>query len=129
MPWERSAKSAIVVPTVVVAMMVTQYKNGWNFFALICTKTATIKIAAKIAVPARYARYFDCGSNPGASALSHDMVTASPPVSPRVVQKILMIQKMSVTWGTLLNWLSLAVSAWCVVNGMKSFGEHRKYEN
>jgi len=63
MPRERSAKSAIVVPTVVVAIMVIQYKNGWNFFALICTKTATRKIAAKIAVPARYARYFDCVSN------------------------------------------------------------------
>src|SRR5678809_838622 len=32
-----------------------------------------------------------------------DIVTASPPVSPRVVAAILMIQKSKVTWGTLLH--------------------------
>ena len=37
------------------------------------------------------------------SACSIDIVTASPPVSPIVVAMILMIQKPSVTSGTLLN--------------------------
>jgi hypothetical protein len=32
-----------------------------------------------------------------------DMVTASPPVSPKVVQRILMIQKEKVTAATLLK--------------------------
>src|SRR3982751_5311445 len=32
---------------------------------------------------------------------SHDIVTASPPVSPRVVARILTIQNTNVTWGTL----------------------------
>src|SRR6476661_6007274 len=36
------------------------------------------------------------------SALSQVMVSVSPPVSPRVVARILMIQKPSVTAGTLL---------------------------
>src|SRR2546423_13800967 len=50
-----------------------------------------------IAVPIRY-------PVPFASVVvspSHDMVTASPPVSPSVVARILMIQNTSVTCGTL----------------------------
>src|ERR1700733_938449 len=35
-----------------------------------------------------------------------DIETASPPVSPRVVARILMIQNTSVTSGTLLRWIS-----------------------
>jgi len=43
-----------------------------------------------------------------------DIVTASPPVSPRVVARILMIQKPSMTSGTLLDRgaLLLAHDAW-----------------
>jgi hypothetical protein len=33
---------------------------------------------------------------------------------------------MSVTWGTLLSWLSLVVSAGRVANGIKSSGKHQK---
>jgi hypothetical protein len=47
-----------------------------------------------------------------------DMVTASPPVSPKVVQRILMNQKMKVTWGTLLNRVSLVVSVCCAADGI-----------
>src|SRR5258706_8761592 len=50
MPSDRSAKSASVVPTVVVAMMVVQYRIGWNRLALICAVPAPRKIAAKTAV-------------------------------------------------------------------------------
>jgi hypothetical protein len=50
MPRERSAKSAIVVPAVVVAMITAQYRNGWNDFAAICAATATTKMAIKIAL-------------------------------------------------------------------------------
>ena len=52
-PSERSAKSASVVPTVVVAMMVVQYRKGWKPFALTCATTAARKIAAKMPVPAK----------------------------------------------------------------------------
>ena len=46
------------------------------------------------------------------SALSQVMVTVSPPVSPSVVARILMIQKPSVTSGTLVsqNFRSLLIS-------------------
>src|SRR4051794_4565120 len=47
-------------------------------------------MAVKIAHPIRYPRF-------------SDMVTQSPPVSPNVVAAILMIQKPSVTAGTLLR--------------------------
>ena len=42
------------------------------------------------------------------SALSQVMVTLSPPVSPKVVARILMIQKPSVTAGTLVAAASLS---------------------
>ena len=53
MPRERSKKSAIVVPTVVVATITTQYRKGWNRFAAIWALTAATKTAAKMAVPTR----------------------------------------------------------------------------
>src|SRR5207249_6926169 len=81
-PNERSAKSASVVPTVVVAIIVAQYNSGWNCFAEIWAITATTKMAAKIPVPTRYPRFIDID-------------TASPPVSPSVVAAILMTQKIS----------------------------------
>src|SRR6476619_8138857 len=58
--------------------------------------TSTIKIERKIALPTRYPLLTMT------SALSQVMVSVSPPVSPRVVARILMIQKPSVTAGTLL---------------------------
>src|SRR5258706_11347040 len=57
---------------------------------MICQATSSTKAAKKSAVPAKY---------PQLSV----MVTVSPPVSPNVVAAILMIQKASVTSGTLLN--------------------------
>ena len=36
MPSERSAKSAMVVPNVVEATIVAQYRKGWKRFATIC---------------------------------------------------------------------------------------------
>lgn len=53
MPRERSAKSASVVPTVVVAMMVVQYSRGWKPLALIWASTAAMKMAAKMPVLSR----------------------------------------------------------------------------
>jgi len=53
MPSERSAKSASVVPSVVVAMIVAQYKNGLKRGARICAETATAMIAANTPVAAR----------------------------------------------------------------------------
>ena len=50
MPSERSAKSAMVVPAVVVAMMTLQYRNGWNRRAAIWAATATTKTAIKSAL-------------------------------------------------------------------------------
>src|ERR1017187_8410012 len=47
------------------------------------------------------------------------MVTASPPVSPRVVQRILMNQQTKVTWGTLLSRPSFAGPADGVANGIQ----------
>jgi hypothetical protein len=44
MPSERSAKSAMVVPAVVVAMMTPQYRNGWNGLEEIWAATATTTI-------------------------------------------------------------------------------------
>ena len=58
--------------------------------------TSTIKTERKIALPTRYPELTTT------SALSQVMVTVSPAVSPRVVARILMIQKPSVTSGTLL---------------------------
>ena len=52
--------------------------------------TSTASAARKIAVPVRYPRFIVID-------------TVSPPVSPRVVAAILMIQKPSVTAGTLLD--------------------------
>jgi hypothetical protein len=51
MPSERSAKYAIVVPKVVVATIVTQYKKGWNAFAEICVTTAAAKMPIKMKLP------------------------------------------------------------------------------
>jgi len=51
MPIVRSAKSAIVVPKVVVATIVTQYKKGWNAFAKICATTAAAKMPMKMKLP------------------------------------------------------------------------------
>jgi len=53
MPSERSKKSASVVPTVVLAMMVAQYSAGWYCFARICVATASRKNAAKMPVATR----------------------------------------------------------------------------
>src|ERR1700730_17066666 len=72
MPKERSAKSAIVVPAVVVAMMTNQYRNGWNDFAAIWAATATTKMPMNRALPRAYPQF---------SVIE----TASPPVSPSVV--------------------------------------------
>src|SRR6478609_4481325 len=60
--------------------------------------TSTIKAERKIALPTRYPALTMT------SALSQVMVTVSPPVSPRVVARILMTQKPSVTSGTLVSW-------------------------
>ncbi len=95
MPSERSAKSAIVVPAVVVATMTNQYRNGWNAFAAIWAMTATTKMPMKMMLLSAYPRF-------------SDMETASPPVSPNVVARILMNQKASVTSGTLLGVASMA---------------------
>jgi hypothetical protein len=46
-PSDRSAKSAMVVPAVVVAITTSQYRNGWNFLAAICATTATAKMPMK----------------------------------------------------------------------------------
>src|ERR1700737_2802338 len=75
-------------------MMTVQYKKGGNRLAAIETATAVMKIAVKIAVPTRYPRFID-------------MVTASPPVSPSVVARILTIQNARVTSGSLLLWFSV----------------------
>src|SRR5579871_1011555 len=90
MPSERSAKSAMVVPNVVEATIVAQYRTGWNFFAAICAATSTTSAPRNSAVPARYPQF-------------SVIVTESPPVSPSVVTAILMIQKTSVTSGTLVR--------------------------
>ena len=55
MPSERSSRSASVVPTVVVATITAQNRNGWKRRARIWAPTATTKSAAKIAVPTRVA--------------------------------------------------------------------------
>ena len=68
--------------------------------------TNTIKAGRKIALPTRYPALTIT------SALSQVMVTASPPVSPSVVARILTIQKRSVTCGTFAtrsDFLSLIV--------------------
>src|SRR3954470_25061217 len=72
------------------------------------------KMAAKMAVPTRYPRFID-------------MVTVSPPVSPSVVAAILMIQKASVTSGTLLK---LDSGDCCGMRGLALFvaGVTRRYE-
>ena len=44
MPSDRSSRSAKVVPTVVVAMITAQNRNGWNFFAAICAQLEVIAI-------------------------------------------------------------------------------------
>src|SRR4029450_2436355 len=56
---------------------------------------SAIKAERKIALPIKYPELAST------SALSQVMVTLSPPVSPSVVARILMIQKPSVTSGTL----------------------------
>src|SRR5215831_4818722 len=50
----------------------------------------------------------------GVVSPSHDMVTASPAVSPNVVARILMIQNASVTCGTLLTMLLRFESRVCI---------------
>src|ERR1700704_567684 len=57
---------------------------------MICKKTSSTRAARNSTVPARYPQF-------------NVMVTESPPVSPSVVAAILMIQKPSVTSGTLLR--------------------------
>jgi hypothetical protein len=65
--------------------------------------TSTIRAERKIALPTRYPALTTT------SALSQDIVTLSPPVSPSVVARILMIQKPSVTSGTFVSWSSSAM--------------------
>src|SRR3979411_2482201 len=89
-PRERSAKSAMVVPAVVVAMMTAQYRNGWNDLAAIWAATAIAKMPINIALLRAYPQF-------------NVIETASPPVSPRVVAAILISQKTRVTSGTLLR--------------------------
>src|SRR6266446_3950975 len=93
-PRERSAKSAIVVPAVVVVTITYQYRNGWNAFAAIWAPTATTKMPMKIRLLIAYPRFID-------------IETASPAVSPNVVARILMSQNASVTSGTLLGAASM----------------------
>src|ERR1700742_3244620 len=62
----------------------------------------------KIAVPIRY----PLGTGCSVVSPSHVIVTVSPPVSPSVVARILMIQKPSVTAGTLLR-TALSLSFIC----------------
>src|SRR5438128_958672 len=71
--------------------------------------TSIASRAPKIAVPTRYPFSPDL---PAAAVVSPSQVidTVSPPVSPSVVQRILMIQKPSVTAGTLVR-ASLARSS------------------
>ncbi len=52
-PTDRSKKSAIVVPSVVVATMVAQYSAGWKREDRTCDQTSATKIAAKMPVPTR----------------------------------------------------------------------------
>src|SRR5712671_3945561 len=87
-PSERSAKSARVVPAVVVAIMTAQYRNGWKDLAAICAATAIAKMPINIALLSAYPQF---------SVIE----TASPPVSPKVVAAILISQKATVTSGTL----------------------------
>src|SRR4030081_3941709 len=78
-PSERSAKSAMVVPAVVVAMMTSQYRNGWNDLAAIWAATAIATMPINIALLRAYPQF-------------NVIETASPPVSPRVVAAILISQ-------------------------------------
>jgi hypothetical protein len=96
MPSERSAKSAIVVPAVVVARITNQYSRGWNLFAAIWAAAATIKMPMpmKMMLLAAYPKFMD-------------IETASPPVSPSVVARTLMTQNVRVTSGTLLSTTSV----------------------
>ena len=64
--------------------------DGWNFEAFIWIKTVTRNMNAKIAVPIRY-------------PTPKDIDTASPPVSPKVVAAILIIQNNKVISGTFAN--------------------------
>lgn len=50
MPRERSAKSAMVVPAVVVATITNQYRKGWKALAATCVATARTKMTMKIAL-------------------------------------------------------------------------------
>src|SRR3569832_230713 len=104
MPSERSAKSAIVVPKVVEATIVAQYRNGWNRSERIWAITSATSTARNMSVPAK---------KPQLSVI----VTESPPVSPSVVAAILMIQKMRVTSGTLLSVCSAATC--CIVTSLR----------
>src|ERR1700754_4439700 len=72
--------------------------DGRNSVVRICTNRATRKIAMKMAVATRYPR-------------SIDIETASPPVSPSVVARILMIQKPRVSAGTFTVIRSETVAA------------------
>ena len=51
MPRERSAKSAIVVPAVVVATITDQSRRGWKEFARTWATTVTTNSAIKITLP------------------------------------------------------------------------------
>jgi hypothetical protein len=105
MPNDRSTRSASVVPTVVVAIIVVQYTKGWNLLVRIWAVTATAKIAKNMMVLVRYPRFMD-------------IETASPPVSPSVVAAIFMSQKISVASGTLLigDFISVMLSPVVVPN-------------
>jgi hypothetical protein len=92
-PSERSAKSATVVPAVVVATITAQYKNGRNSFDAICAVTVTMKNPKKITELTAYPSFIVIDS-------------ASPPVSPSVVASTLITQNAKVTSGTLLIPLS-----------------------
>src|SRR6476620_6534070 len=65
-----------------------------------------IKMTPKIPVPIRYPVPFASD----VVSPSHDMVTASPPVSPSVVARILTTQKRNVTSGTLATSSDLSSS-------------------
>ena len=69
--------------------------------ARICAHTSTISSDAEDGGPDQISVESDAGS--AVVSPSHVMVTVSPPVSPSVVARTLMIQKPSVTAGTLLR--------------------------
>ena len=70
--------------------MVAQYRNEWNLSAFVWIMISTASGTMNTPQPARYPQF-------------RVMLIVSPPVSPSVVAAILMIQKNTVTSGTLLD--------------------------